>query len=298
MESHEDLLKLDKDEILVQLEKGEGTLKIEKVAVKKDDKDTVEKDSEVVDEKSENVEETTGDKKESEVKEPEDNKENPSATEELKKDDEVKSEADVQETQSDTATTIENDDEKQKTADKTDVTEEDKPDKVDKPEEKTEVDAANEEACTKQAAELKAMFPDLEVIQPSFSKQTETEMKQQKWFREYALQVRLQHVVHCIEHNEWPVNNMFTAYLNGLGAEMDAPIHESCLSLPKRDTSTPLSVSEGSEIITITTDHGLSRQNQGKKRKRHIAIDVETERAKLHALLNNSQSGSGNNNIN
>lgn len=73
------------------------------------------------------------------------------------------------------------------------------------------------------------------------------------------------------------------------------------------------------DVITITTDQGLSKQlhNQSsatsssssmqnslqssqalaaaaaassKKRKRHIAIDVETERAKLHALLNNTQS--------
>jgi hypothetical protein len=41
-----------------------------------------------------------------------------------------------------------------------------------------------------------------------------------------------------------------------------------------------MSVSEGSEVITITTDHGAARLPPTKKRKRHIAIDVETERGK------------------
>lgn len=39
---------------------------------------------------------------------------------------------------------------------------------------------------------------------------------------------------------------------------------------------------------------GGSGGSTSKKRKRHIAIDVETERAKLHALLNNTQSSPGN----
>lgn len=103
------------------------------------------------------------------------------------------------------------------------------------------------------------------------------------------------HIVHAIEHKEWPVSINFTA-----GDEIDME-------------------KEQSEIITINTDHGISRHiptlgtsisatpinigninNSGhgnlggninsnvnnnnssanKKRKRHIAIDVETERGK------------------
>jgi hypothetical protein len=45
-----------------------------------------------------------------------------------------------------------------------------------------------------------------------------------------------------------------------------------------------MSVSEGSEVITITTDHGAPRLPPTKKRKRHIAIDVETERGKKTTL--------------
>lgn len=103
------------------------------------------------------------------------------------------------------------------------------------------------------------------------------------------------HIVHAIEHKEWPVSVNFTA-----GDEIEAAIEK-----------------EQSDVITITTDHGIPRQIPGglssggnsnititnigsggaaasfgnnitisnisnssanKKRKRHIAIDVETER--------------------
>lgn len=183
-------------------------------------------------------------------------------------------------------------------------------------EDKDSVEQRKADACTKQAAELKAMFPDLEVIQPlsrlsqidtfvlrdrqgtgalDFSETTVAQLFNNavKWPKEYALQVRLQHIVYCVENKEWPVPKTFTAYVSGIGPEYDLPIHETP-NTPKRDrdTSTPMS-NEGNEVITITTDHCLSRMGAsgGKKRKRHIAIDVETERAKLHALLNSSYSG-------
>lgn len=72
------------------------------------------------------------------------------------------------------------------------------------------------------------------------------------------------HIVHAIEHKEWPVSVNFTA-----GDEADISSNDK----------------ECSEVITITTDHGVSRNTAtgnnipiSKKRKRHIAIDVETER--------------------
>lgn len=175
-------------------------------------------------------------------------------------------------------------------------------------------DLDKEMDVSKQAAELKAMFPDLEVIQPlsrlsqidtfvlrdrqgtgalDFSETTVAQMFNNavKWPKEYAIHMRLQHICHVVEYNEWPVPKTYTAYAGGLGHEFDQSIHETPNATPKRDTSTPMSVSEGSEVITITTDHCIPRLNSSKKRKRHIAIDVETERAKLHALLNSTHAG-------
>lgn len=169
---------------------------------------------------------------------------------------------------------------------------------VDKNIEKEPPKAAKvEDKCSVQAAELKAMFPDLEVIQP-LSRLTqidtfvlrdktvdypETTVAQLfshnyqasvKWPKEHAIEARLMHIVHAIEHKEWPVAMNFTA-----GDEVEIISNEK----------------DNSEVITITTDHGISRALAAsnnlvasKKRKRHIAIDVETERAKLHALLNSS----------
>lgn len=105
-----------------------------------------------------------------------------------------------------------------------------------------------------------------------------------------------------MENGEWPVSRNFSAYnmsgINSLDIDRDS-------STPKRDSSTPCSLPDGSEMITITTDHALSRGSasaglsaaavfntnpslsitptgpSGVKRKRHIAIDVETDRGKV-----------------
>lgn len=76
------------------------------------------------------------------------------------------------------------------------------------------------------------------------------------------------HIVHAIEHKEWPVSVNFSA-----GEELDVSQNEK----------------DCSEVITITTDHGVSRSivsgnnmSASKKRKRHIAIDVETERGNFN----------------
>lgn len=109
---------------------------------------------------------------------------------------------------------------------------------------------------------------------------------------------------------EWPVGKSYSAYTGCQGMDLDIPLFETVKHLSTaidsvaRRSATP-------DVITITTDQGLSKQLQSqmnaaatavsqqlaaaaaatsKKRKRHIAIDVETERAKLHALLNSTQS--------
>lgn len=197
-----------------------------------------------------------------------------------------------------------------------------------------EKENAVEEECKKQAEALKARFPDLEVSQPLVKVKTADELLfefkplvkfenpiKTRWFRDFALEKRISHIIYCIEHMEWPVNKNYSAYTGCQGMDLDVPLYETVKHLPAtidlvgRRSATP-------DVITITTDQGFSKQLQqaaalpnasasaiqmplqhsmanlsgaintggsGKKRKRHIAIDVETERAKLHALLNSSQ---------
>jgi len=258
-----------------------------------------------------------------------------------------------------------------------------------------EKEKAVEEECKKQAAELKARFPDLEVIQPAAVKQQKLEkpkleMCMIRWFKDFALERRIAHIVCCVESNKWPVDKHYSAFAGCKGAtDLNIALHESIphLNSIERRSTTP-------DVITITTDQGVTKHlqasqmqqvasnasvssgnvssvmptvktpttapttlpgldansinaavaaavaaaasggnatslsallpgmslsaataganaaaaaavtaaglnvpsgvggvsNAGKKRKRHIAIDVETERAKLHALLKNSPS--------
>lgn len=128
-----------------------------------------------------------------------------------------------------------------------------------------------------------------------------------KWFRDFALEKRISHIIYSVERMEWPVGKSYSAYTGCQGMDLDIPLFETVKHLPtaidpsRRRSATP-------DVITITTDQGLAKQLQNqiststlnqlaqsaaatsKKRKRHIAIDVETERAKLHALLNSTQS--------
>lgn len=293
LESHEDILKFDKNEILVKLEKGEGTLKIEKVALKKEAPEEKEKS------KGENKVELTIVKSEKPVedepkKQPEKEKSLEAEQEDVKKEEEEAKEKEVKEEPEKPKEIEEN-------KEKVSITAE--------PAEKPKTAAEEADICSKQAAELKAMFPDLEVIQPlsrlsqidtfvlreqksggalDFSETTVAQLFNNavKWPKEYAIQVRLQHIIYAIETKEWPASKSFSAYASGIGNEYDIPIHELPNDPPKRDSLTPMSFGD-SELITITTD-SMNRNSAMKKRKRHIAIDVETERAKLQALLNNA----------
>lgn len=143
---------------------------------------------------------------------------------------------------------------------------------------------------------FKAMFPELEVMHrfPEIDttvvtdkQSTIAQLLQQsyqnpiKWPKDHALQVRLQHIVHCVEHKEWPVSRMFSAYSGGSMSSTQEGDQDN-VDTP---TSTPRSLSEGSEVITITTDHSSRQANQPpSKRKRHIAIDVETERGNCYCI--------------
>lgn len=179
-----------------------------------------------------------------------------------------------------------------------------------------------------QAEELRARFPDLEVFQPlmklkqldammmkgdvkdnlkSLSRVFDTSMVV-KWFRDFALEKRISHIIYCVEKGVWPVGKSYSAYSGCLGIDLDLPLYETVKRFNAHDDKR--SSSSTPDIITITTDqhHQLSKSGltaaqqsllhqsmsamasgKGKKgQKRHIAIDVETERAKLHALLNNT----------
>lgn len=192
--------------------------------------------------------------------------------------------------------------------------------------------AADVAGTSNQAEELRARFPDLEVFQPlmklkqldamimkgdvkdnlkSLSRVFDTSMVV-KWFRDFALEKRISHIIYCVEKGVWPVGKSYSAYSGCLGIDLDLPLYETVKRINAMDDKR--SSSSTPDIITITTDHhqmgksslsaALQSQlhqsmsamtSKGKKgQKRHIAIDVETERAKLHALLNNTTPLGGN----
>lgn len=74
------------------------------------------------------------------------------------------------------------------------------------------------------------------------------------WFTERALETRLHHIAHAVQNCEWP-------------------------------SATAASVSKVGDSGVTQSESEDRKQSQ----KRHIAIDVETERAKLHALLSSPQ---------
>ena len=189
---------------------------------------------------------------------------------------------------------------------------------------------ADAAGTSNQAEELRARFPDLEVFQPlmklkqldammlkgdvkdnlkSLSRVFDTSMVV-KWFRDFALEKRISHIIYCVEKGVWPVGKSYSAYSGCLGIDLDLPLYETVKRINLNDDKR--SSSSTPDIITITTDHhqmgksslsALQSQlhqsmsamtSKGKKgQKRHIAIDVETERAKLHALLNNTTPHAG-----
>lgn len=226
--SREDILKLNKDELLVKLEKGEGILKIEKVVKKENadekDKKEVEQDkTELAVVKSETEENPAQEQEPTETKEVVEEEEKPK---EDKKEEEEKESVEVKEGE---------EKETQEPEDMSKAPVEVKPIEATK---KTQIEEEND-LCSKQAAELKAMFPDLEVIQPlsrlsqidtfvlrdkqetgalDFSETTVAQLFNNavKWPKEYAIQVRLQHIIYAVETKEWPASKSFSAYATGM----------------------------------------------------------------------------------
>ncbi|XP_050675614.1 chromodomain-helicase-DNA-binding protein 7-like [Leptidea sinapis] len=79
----------------------------------------------------------------------------------------------------------------------------------------------------------------------------EESLSPEQWFTERALETRLHHIAHAVQNCEWPA------------------------------VSTSMIKNEENAIDTT--------EDRKQPQKRHIAIDVETERAKLHALLSSPQ---------
>ncbi|KAI5641524.1 BRK domain-containing protein [Phthorimaea operculella] len=78
----------------------------------------------------------------------------------------------------------------------------------------------------------------------------EESLSAEHWFSERALETRLHHIAHAVQNCEWP-------------------------AAPPATASAPAAAASATQPATSRHDD----------KKRHIAIDVETERAKLHALL-------------
>uniref|UniRef100_A0A1A9WW02 BRK domain-containing protein n=1 Tax=Glossina brevipalpis TaxID=37001 RepID=A0A1A9WW02_9MUSC len=126
-------------------------------------------------------------------------------------------------------------------------------------EEKLIKEKAVEAERNKQAAELKARFPDLEVIQPGSNKQRldkpKLEMCVIRWFKDFSLERRLYHIVTCVETGKWPVDKSYSALAGCKTIELNIGLHEIIphLSLAvERRSTTP-------DVITITTEQGVTK---------------------------------------
>ena len=132
-----------------------------------------------------------------------------------------------------------------------------------------------------------------------------------RWPRDKAIQIRLEHIVHAVEKNEWPVSRFFSSASLPDGFDY-TPQGTPDNATPVRDTPTPISecsdlappedlimslppqpqppapsaTSANAAAVTSTSATGATGSRRG--RRRRIAIDVETERAKLQALLSHS----------
>lgn len=98
----------------------------------------------------------------------------------------------------------------------------------------------------------------------------------------------MQHIVDCVETGEWPVSKKFSAYAQnpsmcGMGIE------DTDVTISKRDIGVPhdhisLSSDVHNEHSNIKANNIIAHSNPNLKRKRHIAIDVETERGNYKYL--------------
>uniref|UniRef100_A0A182S6B9 Uncharacterized protein n=1 Tax=Anopheles maculatus TaxID=74869 RepID=A0A182S6B9_9DIPT len=141
------------------------------------------------------------------------------------------------------------------------------------------VNLTDEERCTQQTAALKARFPDLEVFQPLMKlKQLDNSLTKEdlknmskfasmidtsmivKWFRDFALERRVGHIIYCVEQGEWPVGKSYSAYTGCLGIDLDIPLYETIKRIIPVNDDVRRSASSTPDVITITTDHQNAKQ--------------------------------------
>jgi hypothetical protein len=98
--------------------------------------------------------------------------------------------------------------------------------------------------------------------------ESSTKEDNSNWFNDHTLELRLQRIIHAVQSGE---NEKLPCRANSTNTSSPAPSASSAPS-PR----TPQSYLTSSSLSHL----------HGKHKRPHIAIDVETERAKLHALLN------------
>jgi hypothetical protein len=145
-----------------------------------------------------------------------------------------------------------------------------------------------------------------------------------RWPRDRAVQIRLEHIVHAVEKNEWPVSRFFSSasmietfdYTPQGTPDAATPVRDTptpisecsdlappedlIMSLPSSTSLAPATASSAAAasslnippLISSTSAPTVERGAPSRRgRRRRIAIDVETERAKLQALLSQSMHG-------
>ena len=81
-----------------------------------------------------------------------------------------------------------------------------------------------------------------------------------KWFRDFALERRVGHIIYCVEHGEWPVGKSYSAYTGCLGIDLDIPLYETIKRIIPVNDDVRRSASSTPDVITITTDHQNAKQ--------------------------------------
>lgn len=71
-----------------------------------------------------------------------------------------------------------------------------------------------------------------------------------RWFRDFALEKRITHIIHCAERSEWPVGKSYSAYTGCQGMDLDIPLYET-VKLVSNDTASSSSARGSSSHSTV-----------------------------------------------
>ena len=117
-----------------------------------------------------------------------------------------------------------------------------------------------------------------------------------KWPKDKILEVRLRHVMHCVEKDEWPVDRDYAlsdhllkededdeALFAALLAQASAANASTANSDTPRDTSTPMS--ESSEVSFDNDPNVLTHGKRSGQRRGRRPLDYSDDRSKIRSLL-------------